>query len=116
MKKFALILDGQIVYKYEADEKQVFGGPWGNATQLEVPEELDIKFIELEDGKIVEDTEAKIAYQLEQQKQEKIKFLQETDWKVIRHIGQKALGLKTSMSEEEYLNLEQQRQSARDSI
>jgi hypothetical protein len=43
-------------------------------------------------------------------------FLQESDYKIIRHLGQKALGQQTSLSEEEYLALEQQRQQARNSI
>lgn len=40
-------------------------------------------------------------------------FLKETDWKVLRHVGQKALGVATSMTEEEYLALEQERQTKR---
>ena len=39
-------------------------------------------------------------------------FLNRTDWKVMRHIRQKALGIPTSLSEEEYLDLERQRQAA----
>lgn len=43
-------------------------------------------------------------------------FLDSTDWKVLRHIREKALGIQTSVSEEEYLKLETERQSAADSI
>jgi len=39
-------------------------------------------------------------------------FLNSTDWKVLRHIRQKALGITTTMSEAEYLALEQQREDA----
>lgn len=39
-------------------------------------------------------------------------FLNTTDWKVLRHIRQKALGIQTSLTEQEYLALEQQRQAA----
>jgi len=39
-------------------------------------------------------------------------FLNRTDWKVLRHLRQKALGLPTTLTEEEYLELEQQRNSA----
>ena len=39
-------------------------------------------------------------------------FLNSTDWKVLRHIRQKALGIQTSLSEAEYLQLEQQRHQA----
>lgn len=37
-------------------------------------------------------------------------FLQETDWKVLRHLRETALGIQTSLSESEYIALEQQRQ------
>jgi len=39
-------------------------------------------------------------------------FLNSTDWKVLRHIRQKALNIPTSLSDAEYLQLEQQRQEA----
>ena len=39
-------------------------------------------------------------------------FLRSTDWQVLRHIRQKALGQTTSLTEEEYLRLEQQRADA----
>lgn len=39
-------------------------------------------------------------------------FLNSTDWKVLRHIRQKALNEVTSLSDDEYLNLERQRQAA----
>jgi hypothetical protein len=37
------------------------------------------------------------------------KQLQDTDWQVLRHIRQKALGVPTSLSEAEYLDLELER-------
>ncbi len=43
-------------------------------------------------------------------------FLNSTDWKVLRHMRQKSLGVPTTLTEEEYLDLEQQRQTAADSI
>jgi predicted nucleotidyltransferase len=39
-------------------------------------------------------------------------FLNSTDWKVLRHIRQKALGITTSLTEEQYLTLESQREEA----
>jgi hypothetical protein len=39
-------------------------------------------------------------------------FLNSTDWKVLRHLRQKALNIPTSLSDAEYLQLEQQRQDA----
>jgi hypothetical protein len=38
--------------------------------------------------------------------------LAETDYKVLRHLRQKALGQELSLSEEEYLALEQERSDA----
>lgn len=43
-------------------------------------------------------------------------FLSSTDWKVLRHIREKALGLETSLSEDEYIQLEEQRQEAASKI
>lgn len=45
-----------------------------------------------------------------------LEFLTSTDWKVLRHIRQQALGIPTSLSEEEYLELEKQRQIASEKI
>lgn len=39
-------------------------------------------------------------------------FLNSTDWKVLRHIRQKALNITTSLSDAEYIQLEQQREAA----
>ena len=39
-------------------------------------------------------------------------FLNSTDWKVLRHIREKALGIATSLTESEYLALERQREDA----
>lgn len=39
-------------------------------------------------------------------------FLNSTDWKILRHIREKALGQTTSLTNEEYLELEQQRAAA----
>ncbi len=44
------------------------------------------------------------------------KFLNDTDWQVIRHRDQLALGIETSLSEEEYLELLQNRQNARKKV
>ena len=39
-------------------------------------------------------------------------FLNSTDWKVLRHLRQKALNITTSLSDAEYIQLEQQREAA----
>ena len=53
-----------------------------------------------------------------QQQQNKIhqQLLNNTDWQVLRHIRQKALGVPTSLSEAEYLDLELQRHDTANSI
>ena len=43
-------------------------------------------------------------------------FLNTTDWKILRHIRQKALGIPTSLTEEEYIALEEARQTAASNI
>lgn len=43
-------------------------------------------------------------------------FLNSTDWKVLRHIRQKALAITMSLSDAEYKELEQRRQAAADRI
>ena len=43
-------------------------------------------------------------------------FLNTTDWKIIRHLDQLNLGIATSLSELEYLELLQERQGARGRI
>jgi hypothetical protein len=44
------------------------------------------------------------------------RFLADTDWQVLRHIRQQSLGIQTSLSQQEYLDLENQRQQAALSI
>lgn len=45
-----------------------------------------------------------------------LKYLAETDYKVLRHIRQKALGQQLTLTEEEYLTLEQQRSDAANKV
>ena len=53
---------------------------------------------------------------LQEASREHEKYLRSTDWQVLRHIRQKALGIPTSLSEAEYLELEAARQRAADAI
>jgi heme A synthase len=39
-------------------------------------------------------------------------FLNSTDWKILRHLRQKALNVPTALTDAQYLELEQQRQAA----
>lgn len=47
---------------------------------------------------------------------EKREYLRSTDWMVLRHVREKALGLETSLTEDKYLQLEKKRQDTADSI
>lgn len=47
---------------------------------------------------------------------EKREYLRNTDWMVLRHVREKALGLETSLTEDKYLQLEKKRQDTADSI
>jgi hypothetical protein len=60
--------------------------------------------------------EEKNKIQVEKSNNDRKEFLKSTDWKVLRHIREKALGNLTSLSEEEYLELEKQRELAAKSI
>jgi hypothetical protein len=53
---------------------------------------------------------------LADQSAESIRFLNSTDWQVLRHIRQLALGVPTTLSQDEYIALEQQRQRAADNV
>ena len=56
------------------------------------------------------------AREVEKQNGLKLEQLRATDWKVLRHSREKALGIATSLTDEEYLALEQERQDIAKSI
>lgn len=60
--------------------------------------------------------EYSISKQVEKTNIQYKELLSSTDWKIMRHIREKALGATTTLSDEEYIALEQQRQIAADSI
>lgn len=60
----------------------------------------------------IEITDITQQIELQKQSQEALQFLNESDFRVLRYIRQKALGLPLSLSDEEYLALEQQRHEA----
>ena len=66
------------------------------------------------DSRTVKSVAASVAEQKAQElsNAQEREFLNSTDWKILRHIRQKALNIATSLSEADYLELEQQRQSA----
>lgn len=64
--------------------------------------------------KTVKPVNSEILIQKENQQRnaEDLEFLRSTDWKILRHMRQTTLGIPTSLSSEEYIELEQQRQAA----
>jgi hypothetical protein len=54
--------------------------------------------------------------QAEVDSEEALVFLKTTDYRVLRHLGQKALNISTTLTEQEYLDLETQRQEARTKV
>jgi len=61
------------------------------------------------------DAEAAVK-ELELENAEKREFLNSTDWKVMRHIRQTALGIPTTLTEAEYVALETERQTVANGI
>lgn len=60
----------------------------------------------------IEITDISEQIELQKQSEEALRFLNQSDFKILRHLRQKALNLPLSLSEEEYLALEQQRHEA----
>jgi hypothetical protein len=65
-------------------------------------------------SKTVVPIDAAITAQKEQDRLNGIEreFLNSTDWKILRHLRQKTLGIPTSLTDLEFLTLEEQRQLA----
>ena len=53
---------------------------------------------------------------VDQQNQDSRAFLDRTDWKILRHWRQQALGLPTSLTHDQYIELEHQREDVARSI
>jgi len=84
---------------------------------LEIPD--DGKEYIYENGQVVEKQPDIALIAAEEQEiinQQARQFLQSTDWQILRHIGQLTLNMLTTLSESEYQELEQQRQTARNQI
>lgn len=73
-------------------------------------------YFDLATKSVREDTAEKDRVATEAANKDHYELLNTTDWKVLRHMRQKALGIETTLSEEEYLDLERARQTAAESI
>lgn len=95
-----------------------------DTVEVVVISDNDYKLIEdkthifdIESKKVVErSAESKAQLSSLEEKQNALQFLNQTDWKVLRHIREKAINIKTSLTEAEYLTLEQQRAEAASKI
>lgn len=64
-------------------------------------------------GRVKSVARAQLQKQSQQQENAKhLNFLQSSDWKILRHIREKALGHATTLSDAEYIALETQRDQA----
>ena len=93
-----------------------------------VPDTVEVVTISDDDGKKLHDQthifdlnsktvvpiDASITAQKEKEKLNGVEreFLNSTDWKILRHIRQKSLNITTTLTDAEYLALEQQRNEA----
>lgn len=87
--------------------------PDNNLTDI-IPNEFDKWNYEL--NQWIEDKDLINRIQQEKINKESRQFLAETDWKVIRHKDQLDLNIQTSLTNEEYIELLQLRQQAREKV
>ena len=80
------------------------------------PAETEMKEVELAGEYEVEIIDISAEFAQEKINAEAQAFLDATDFKVLRHIRQKSLGQQLSLSEDEYLALEQERSDAAERI
>ena len=108
---------GKVYYKKDSKERIIITEigiyPDKNLTNI-APGEFDRWDFELYSW--VEDMELVARIQQEKIDQEAKKFLNETDWKVIRHRDQLDLGIETSLTNNEFIELLRQRQEARNRV
>jgi hypothetical protein len=74
-------------------------------------------FFDVEAMQVKSAPDAQIAKkEIERRDAQRRHVLESTDWQVLRHIRQKALGIPTTLSEDKYLELENLRQQAAQNI
>jgi len=105
-------------------DKGVYGQKYVAAQ--EIPAVLDEQGIEISPAYVTEEIPAAFSIEFvdsasipksqDEINAEALAFLDSTDFMVLRHVGQQALGLATSLTAQEYFELEQQRQTAREAI
>jgi hypothetical protein len=129
MIKISILRDGILTHgaKFESQEladawlaKHEANGTFGPKSEL-IPAVVDENGVELVPATyvegysvVIEDISDKVAQ--EKANAEALKFLNDTDFKVIRHLDQQNLGIATSLTAEEFQELLHQRQMAREAI
>lgn len=142
MKTIHIIKNGvttnSLPYNTQADvehyEAHVAMGTFGTSSRTEVQSFEVSPAVIAEDGTeiapaVIEEREVTIpgdfeffiedlTAQLEQEARNAaaLKFLNETDYKILRHLRQQNLGIATTLTAEEFMQLERERQMAADSI
>jgi dipeptidase len=48
MKKYVHVLEEKIVTRYESEKPKSFGGPWAQGISIEVPEEMNLDLVVLD--------------------------------------------------------------------
>lgn len=89
--------------EYLETENIIFG-------DIQVPQRPHEKAIFIDNSWVIDAD----SYFSEIDKKEAEEFLNNTDWKIIRHKEQQDLGIETTLSEEEYLSLIKNRQERRE--
>lgn len=81
MQRFAIILNNELVHKYESDNQLLFGGPWGAEDAVHIEYNSDWKHIKYIDKKIMQDvektqveTQIKEAYEVKKLEKKNIKL------------------------------------------
>lgn len=68
-----------------------------------------------DNGRFIDEEKDEL-YFIAKRNEDCLDFLQSTDWKIARHREQKELGIETSMSDDDYQKLMEERQAARSKI
>lgn len=73
-------------------------------------------YFDVTTSKVEENEEIKTQLETESTNQVHLDMLNNSDWMVLRHLREKALGIETSLTDAEYLALEEKRELAAKSI
>ena len=78
--------------------------------------QLESYYFDVASSAVVENAEIKQQLEIASTNKVHLDMLETSDWMVLRHIREKALGIETSLTNEEYIALEEKRELAARSI